>query len=190
MKYVIAKSIDEKILDFLTDNPNPSDDKVHAWAEKHGIEHDKLEEKIYSIISGLLSGGKSKGKKLKVNPKELKAGMKVEKEHTNNPFLTRKIASDHLIELKDYYTRLKKMEKEAEVKKSRTPGAKDIQPRKRRLEVGEVVHRNLPLKEHPWRHGMVTASLPHSDPGRSKFKVKWPDGSHEWHSANKLELAD
>ena len=43
--------------------------------------------------------------------KQLKMGIKVEKEHTSNDKIAREIALDHLGELPDYYTRLKKMEK-------------------------------------------------------------------------------
>lgn len=47
------------------------------------------------------------------NQKELAMGIEVEKEHTDNEDLAREIAMDHLKEIPDYYTRLKKMEKEA-----------------------------------------------------------------------------
>jgi len=52
-----------------------------------------------------------------VDPKELELGIEVEMEHTSDSKIARKIARkialDHLVELKDYYTRLKKMEDEA-----------------------------------------------------------------------------
>lgn len=111
----------KELLELVKQNPNPSDKLVHDWAEKKGLEPDFVEEQIYKLLSGLLSGGKSKGKDIKVNPKELKMGMKVETEHTSNKFLARKIAIDHLVEISDYYTRLLAMEKQAEkegVKKS------------------------------------------------------------------------
>lgn len=42
--------------------------------------------------------------------KQLKMGIEVEKEHTDDPKLSKNIAKDHLAELPDYYTRLRKME--------------------------------------------------------------------------------
>jgi hypothetical protein len=48
-----------------------------------------------------------------VDPEELAMGIQVEYEHTNNEDLARKISLDHLSEIKDYYSRLKKMEEEA-----------------------------------------------------------------------------
>lgn len=51
----------------------------------------------------------------KIN-KELEMGIKVELEHTNSKKLAKEIAMDHLAEIPDYYTRLKKMEKEGESK--------------------------------------------------------------------------
>ena len=43
---------------------------------------------------------------------QLKLGIKVEKEHTSDEAVAREIALDHLMELPDYYTRLKKVEKD------------------------------------------------------------------------------
>jgi len=48
-----------------------------------------------------------------VDPDELAMGIQVEYEHTVNKDLARKIAIDHLAEIPDYYTRLKKMEDQA-----------------------------------------------------------------------------
>jgi len=45
---------------------------------------------------------------------ELKMGQKIELEHTDSKEKAREIALDHLVELPDYYTRLKRMEKEGE----------------------------------------------------------------------------
>ena len=47
---------------------------------------------------------------------QLKTGILVEKEHTENPKIAKAIAKDHLEEIPDYYTRLKKMESNAEKK--------------------------------------------------------------------------
>ena len=49
----------------------------------------------------------------KFNSKELKMGVDIEKEHTDDPAIAKRIAKDHLSEFPDYYTRLEKMEKEA-----------------------------------------------------------------------------
>lgn len=42
--------------------------------------------------------------------KQLAMGIKVEKEHTSDDKIAREIALDHLRELPDYYTQLKKTE--------------------------------------------------------------------------------
>lgn len=44
---------------------------------------------------------------------QIEKGIKVEKEHTDNETEARRIAMDHLVEIADYYTRLNKMEKDA-----------------------------------------------------------------------------
>lgn len=48
--------------------------------------------------------------------KELKMGVKVELEHTDDKTLAKEIAMDHLIEIPDYYSRLSKMEKDGKKK--------------------------------------------------------------------------
>lgn len=102
-----------KIVEWFLNNPYPDDDKVHAFAESLGMEPDKFESHIYMVLSSFLSEGRSKGKDIGPDPKELEMGIKVEMEHTTMPIISRKIAMDHLIEIPDYYTRLDRMEKEA-----------------------------------------------------------------------------
>jgi 8-oxo-dGTP pyrophosphatase MutT (NUDIX family) len=59
----------------------------------------------------LIQGGKADNKADTSFPKDqLAKGMKVEREHTNNPALAKEIARDHLTEDKKYYDHLKKME--------------------------------------------------------------------------------
>lgn len=66
----------------------------------------------------VLKGGKADNKSDKdFDPKSLKKGMKVEREHTSNPKMQKEIAQDHLTEDKKYYEKLEKMEKKAGVNK-------------------------------------------------------------------------
>ena len=44
---------------------------------------------------------------------ELQLGIETEMEHTDSDEVAKSIAKDHLMEIKDYYTRLKRMEEEA-----------------------------------------------------------------------------
>ena len=55
----------------------------------------------------------SKEKVEEFDPKELKMGAEVELEHTDDKEEAKKITMDHLREIPDYYTRLKKMEDQA-----------------------------------------------------------------------------
>ena len=107
---VKEENYNDKIIDFLMENPNPPDSKIHEFAKKSGIMPDEIEGKIYGILSSFLSGGKSQGKKLEVDASELKKGIAVEFEHTNNKRLAEKIARDHLSEFENYYTWLDWME--------------------------------------------------------------------------------
>src|SRR5210317_646760 len=52
--------------------------------------------------------------------KELRTGIEIEHEHTDDKSKAKEIALDHLYEFPDYYTRLVKMEKEAEAELEET----------------------------------------------------------------------
>ena len=105
------------IMDFFSDNPSPPDDDIHDLAEKLGIDAHKFEAYIYSILGSILGTGKAKTESFTekdADKKELAMGIKVEMEHTKNKAIAKRISLDHLAEFGDYYTRLLKMEKEAE----------------------------------------------------------------------------
>ncbi len=109
-----------KAVDFLMSNPNPQDDAVHKFAESEGIDTHKLESVFYRLATKtaqLLRQGRMNEKGITeadVDAKELQMGIKIELEHSECTQIAKKIALDHLSELSDYYTRLNKMEKEAE----------------------------------------------------------------------------
>lgn len=78
------------VIDMKLDSIKPLDKKTFTpeqIAEKHGVP-----------ISHINS--------------QLEIGIKVEMEHTSHKDVAREIALDHLMELPDYYTRLKKVENE------------------------------------------------------------------------------
>lgn len=111
-KYKIRKLI----FKFFEKYPNPSDTLIHRLAEKIGMDESELENEIYSFLSCFINAGYyyDRTEELKVDPQQLERGIEVEMEHTNCPIISRRIALDHLTEISDYYTRLDKMEKEAE----------------------------------------------------------------------------
>jgi hypothetical protein len=114
-------SLEDKIIAFLSENPNPSDDVLHKWAEEQKLDIHQVETATYKLATTkvkFLVGGRSvqKGVSAKgVDSNELKMGIEVEYEHTTDKDTAERIALDHLAELPDYYTRLKKMEKEGGV---------------------------------------------------------------------------
>jgi hypothetical protein len=113
--------LEKKVAQFLSDNPNPDDEKFHKWAEGEKLDVHKAEAAAYrlaSVASSFVLAGRAQELKLKssgVSPEELKMGVSVEMEHTTSKEMAERIALDHLAEVKDYYTRLKKMEEEAGV---------------------------------------------------------------------------
>lgn len=100
---------------FFAEHPKPDDDDYHAFAEKMGISPHELEEVAYELLGALIKGvGKHKEVPVtKFDPEQIKMGLEVEKEHTDSEAIAQQIAKDHLAEIPDYYTRLKKMEDEA-----------------------------------------------------------------------------
>jgi len=109
-----------KLVKFFKENPYPDDEAFHDFAEKNDISPQELEAEAYEIVSTFLSAGFANKKGITeddVDPDELKSGIAVEYEHLDkkSPYaelMSKRIALDHLAELKDYYTRLKKMEGE------------------------------------------------------------------------------
>ena len=93
-----------------------------------------------------------------VDQKQLAKGIKVEKEHTQNRELAKRISVDHLVELPDYYTRLDKMESQA--KKSAghmssdqpAPGEsqQDIETKDKKAKVTMSGDKIEPRKVGPW----------------------------------------
>lgn len=72
----------------------------------------KLNDSIDSSEDNLIVGKHNNISDDKFDSKQLKMGIEVEYEHTDDPKIAKAIAKDHLAECSDYYTRLKKMEDE------------------------------------------------------------------------------
>lgn len=106
------KIIKHEIIKFFKDNPNPSDKAgIHVLADKLQVGQSKVEEIIYKLLSSVISQGTSKGQDIKVNSNEFKMGMIVENEHTPDEEIRKKIVMDHLAEDKNYYSKLRAVEK-------------------------------------------------------------------------------
>lgn len=75
----------------------------------------KISKRTKDMIGGGLA---DKKKDEEFDPKQLRKGIKVEMEHTNDPMLAKEIATDHLVEYPYYYDALEKMEKELEINAS------------------------------------------------------------------------
>ena len=68
----------------------------------------------FSFSSFFLGPNKKGLKESDVDPKELEMGIEVEKEHTVDEETAKRISLDHLAEIPNYYTLLKKMEAKGE----------------------------------------------------------------------------
>ena len=100
---------------------------------EHGLLPEDIAEKAEIIEGGFADNKSSK----KYNQKQLRLGIKIEMEHTDDPKKAKEIAMDHLEEIPDYYTRLEVLEDRAkeegkfkEVKKA------DPDPGKKKSSIG------------------------------------------------------
>ena len=82
--------------------------------EPAGDEIEQIAQEKEAAGGDMIPGGKADGKSpLEYPADQVKMGLDVEKEHTDDPLVAVEIATDHLEEFPDYYTRLDAMEKEA-----------------------------------------------------------------------------
>ena len=93
-------------------------------SSKHSREHAKraniVKKSLDELVEHFMKADKIKGgfadknKPKDFDKKQLEMGIKIEMEHTKDKDKAREIAMDHLKEIPDYYTRLKKLEAKAE----------------------------------------------------------------------------
>ncbi len=106
------------ITKFFTENPYPDFVDVYKFIQKMGISQHQFDRVTYELLSALIHGvGKHKDVPItEFDPEQIRMGIEIEKEHTDSEAIAQQIAKDHLAEIPDYYTRLKKMEEEAKAK--------------------------------------------------------------------------
>jgi hypothetical protein len=102
-------------------------DKAKKFEEYRSVIKQAYGIDIRDFKGGKLKGGKADGKAITdFDLQQLLMGIKVEQEHTTDKMTALEISTDHLEEFPDYYTRLEKMEKEAdaewEIKKKAAKG--------------------------------------------------------------------
>lgn len=91
----------------VKEDPTKFEEYRKAIKSAYNIDIKKFKDK--------LKGGRADGKAItKYDLQQLIMGIEVELEHTKDKMTALEIATDHLEEIPDYYTRLLKMEKEAE----------------------------------------------------------------------------
>ena len=116
-----GKPSDKAVEDFLARNPSPTDAQYHEFAEKHKFNKHLAEQIAYRLAAKyvkFLRGGKSNEPGAKhYDPKQMKAGVEVEAEHTPDIEGRKKITRDHLAEFANYYLpHLRDLEKKLKAK--------------------------------------------------------------------------
>jgi hypothetical protein len=103
------------VMDFLQDNPNPTDDQLHDWADQNGLNIHLVEQHMYFLATklvNLMRGGMMNDASFdidSVDPSELEMGIEIEMIHTPDPSVAKKLAMDNLSQIPDYYSRLQEM---------------------------------------------------------------------------------
>jgi hypothetical protein len=107
--------LDKLVTYFQSKNGKVSSADIQLLARKTKQSEDKMFEAALELLGALLKGvGKHKDvPDAEFDQEQLAKGVQVEREHTNNEYVAKLIAKDHLKEVPDYYTRLAKMEKGA-----------------------------------------------------------------------------
>lgn len=102
------------IIDFFAQNPTPNDEAYHEFAESQGIDVHQAETVAYALAGKyvmFLRGGKSNQTQMdmtQIDPEQLRIGMEIESEHSDDPATQKKIFLDHYSEDREYYNKLKK----------------------------------------------------------------------------------
>lgn len=113
---VEAFTLPEAVAEFFKDNKAVTIAEAKAYAKELGVECEEFNIEVYKLLSALINSNDTLiGKHRDVSddnfdPKELKMGIEIEMEHTDNPAIAKEVAKDHLSEIKNYYTLLKEME--------------------------------------------------------------------------------
>jgi len=68
-RIILATNIENKVFEFLKENPNPSDDQVHDFAEKEEIDISALEKIFYRLATKYVNLISNKKKKTSSNTK-------------------------------------------------------------------------------------------------------------------------
>jgi hypothetical protein len=90
---------------------------VYALSNEIGINKSVIDDEIYAMMNSFWAEGEfAKNSNIPIDENQLKKGIDVEYEHTNNYYISKKIACDHLSEGPRYYDYLEKMENEMEYK--------------------------------------------------------------------------
>jgi len=111
--YDRSMALREELISLFKRTPYPKDLQLRDFASRFNMDKDELKTEVYKLLSDFIWGRVFKHWNVsddQFDPKELAMGIEVEQEHINDPIIAKAIAKAHLMEISDYYTRLKKME--------------------------------------------------------------------------------
>jgi len=90
-----SEEIKSLVVNFFKENPDPTDDKVHDFADKINLDPEELEMNIYSLLSDLLKKEEVYEPRDSSDEEQMKSGLEIEKEHTDTiKFLLKEVGID------------------------------------------------------------------------------------------------
>jgi len=105
----------EDLINYLNENPYPNDEEFHRYCEENNFDPHQAESVAYDLATDmarfLRQGKKNERQQQAFDQEELDKGEEIEREHTDDSAIARRIAQDHLTEHPRYYTALEAMEK-------------------------------------------------------------------------------
>lgn len=115
----LSQEVLGSIIDFFINRPNAGYRELSKFVKDKGIDYYDMDYALTTLAGsfvGFLYGGLFMNSDMGVgdiDSEQLSRGIEVEREHTDNSLIARRIALDHLVEIPDYYSRLDRMESEA-----------------------------------------------------------------------------
>ena len=115
----LSEKVLSDLIDFFTTNPEAGYGELSKYVKSKEIDYYDMDHALTLLAGSFVSfmyGGKfmqSEKSSSEIDQEELSKGIEIEKEHTSNGIIARRIALDHLTEISNYYTLLAEMEAKA-----------------------------------------------------------------------------
>lgn len=101
--------LQELLVEFFSTNESPLE-ALPGFITDNNLEFKQVEREMFNLLKSFFYAGHyfSEGRDIEFDKEELEIGTEWELEHTTSRLISKRIAQDHLVENKKYYSVLKK----------------------------------------------------------------------------------